>query len=228
MSGSGSQGKWVASSVTEKDIKELREVGYLSADSAHRIPAKKKVIPTLEPGERVVFIPHFLRGLGFPLHPFVRGLMFYYGLHFHDLALNSFLHILAFIIVCEALLRIPPHFGLWLKVFNVKPKVVDGQHADCGGAMVSKVPNVTWPKGAFMETVKIWQQEWFYITEPRGATWAATPEFRSGPPMRLASWINKGLDWGSTDEVLMLQKRIKNIIEKNTSLTDEIQVMLFR
>jgi hypothetical protein len=37
-----------------------------------------------------VFIPHFLRGLGFPLHPFVRGLMFFYGLDFHDLAPNSF------------------------------------------------------------------------------------------------------------------------------------------
>ena len=121
--------------------------------------------------------------------------MFYYGLDFHDLAPNSFLHISVFIVVCEALLRIPPHFGLWLKVFNVKPKVVDGQHADCGGAMVSKLPNTTWPKGAFVETVKVWQQEWFYITEPRGATWAATPEFRSGPPMRLASWTNKGLDW---------------------------------
>src|SRR5215216_6104358 len=93
--------------------------------------------------------------------------------------------------------------------------------------MVSKLPNVTWPKGTFVETVKIWQQEWFYITEPRGATEAATPEFRSGPPMRLVSWINKGLDWGSTDEVLMMQKCIKNIIEKNTSLTNVIQVMLF-
>ena len=78
-----------------------------------------------------------------------------------------------------------------------------------------------------METIKIWQHEWFYITEPCGANWAATPEFRSRPPMRLASWTNKGLDWGSTDEVLMLQKRIKNNIEKNTSLTDVIQVMLF-
>ena len=73
---------------------------------------------------RVVFIPHFVRGLGFPLHPFVRG--FYYGLYFHDLAPNSFLNISAFIIVCKAFLRIPPHFGLWLKIFNVKPKVVDG------------------------------------------------------------------------------------------------------
>ena len=46
--------------------------------------------------------------------------------------------------------------------------------------------------------------------------------------MRLASWINKGLDWGSADEVMMLQKRIKNMIAKNTSLTSVVQVMLFR
>ena len=59
--------------------------------------------------------------------------------------------------MCEALLRIHPHFGLWLKVLNVKPKVVDGRHADYGGAMISKFPNATWPKGAFMETIKIWK-----------------------------------------------------------------------
>ena len=120
--------------------------------------------------------------------------MFYYGLDFHDPAPNSFLHISAFIVVCEAFLRIPPHFGPWLKAFNVKPKVVDGQHADCGSAMVSKLPNITWPKGAFVETVKVWQQESFYIIEPRGARWAATPEFRFGPPMWTASWTNKVLD----------------------------------
>ena len=72
--------------------------------------------------------------------------------------------------------------------------MVYGQHAECRDAVVSKLPNVTWPKGAFVETVKIWQPEWFYITEPHGANWAATPEFRSGPPMRLASWTNQGLD----------------------------------
>ena len=42
------------------------------------------------------------------------------------LSLDSFLNISVFIVVCEAFLRIHPHFGLWLKVFNVKPQVVDG------------------------------------------------------------------------------------------------------
>ena len=82
--------------------------------------------------------------------------------------------------------------------------MVDGQHADYGGAMVSKLPNTVWPKGAFVETVKVWQQEWFYITEPRNANWAATPDFRSGPPTRLTSWTSKGLDWGSQPKVQML------------------------
>ena len=92
------------------------------------------------------------------MDPFVRGLMLYYGLEFHDLDPESILHISSFIVVCEAFLRISPHFGLWLKIFNVKPKVVGCQHAECGGAMVSKLPNVSWPKGTFMETVKGWQQ----------------------------------------------------------------------
>ena len=98
----------MASYVIENNIMELREAGYLPKEIAHRLSAKKQVIPTPKPGERVVFTPHFLRGLGFPLHPFVCGLMFYCGLDFHDLAPSSFLNISAFIIVCEAFLRIPP------------------------------------------------------------------------------------------------------------------------
>ena len=41
MSESGVQGKWMASSITEENVKELREAGYLAVDIAHRLPAKK-------------------------------------------------------------------------------------------------------------------------------------------------------------------------------------------
>ena len=95
----------MASSVTEGHIKRLRKAGYLSSDIAHRLPDKGQLIPTPRPHERVMFLTHFLRGLGFPLHPFVWGLMFYYGLDFHDLAPNFILNISAFIIVCEAFLH---------------------------------------------------------------------------------------------------------------------------
>ena len=101
----------MASSVTEEDITKLREAGYLAADIAHRLPDAGQIIPTPEPHERVVFLSHFVNGLGFSLHPFVRGIMFYYWLDFHDLAPNFILNISAFVVVREAFLRIKPHLA---------------------------------------------------------------------------------------------------------------------
>ena len=95
--------------------------------------------------------------------------MFYYGLDFHDLAPDSFLHITTFIVVCEAFLRVTPHFGLWLKTFEVKPRMIEGQHAECGGASIHKMTGAAWPKGSIPEVSELWQQEWFYITAPRSA-----------------------------------------------------------
>ena len=94
--------------------------------------------------------------------------------------------------------------------------------------MVRKMPNVTWPKGTFVETVKEWQKLWFYITEPHDATWAAAPEFKSGAPMRLTSWMEKGPNWSSSDELIALQTRIQSMVDKNIKLVNVIQVMLVR
>ena len=92
------------SSITEEGVLKLRDARYLTYEISHRLPAQGQVIPTPRSRERVMFIAHFLRGLGFALHPFVRGLMFYYGLDFHDLAPDSILLISAFIVTCEAFL----------------------------------------------------------------------------------------------------------------------------
>ena len=94
------------SSVTEEDVLKLRDARYLTGEISHRLPTQGQVIPTPKPGESVVFASHFLRGLSFPIDPFMRGLMFYYGLEFHDLAPESILHISSFIVVCEAFLHI--------------------------------------------------------------------------------------------------------------------------
>ena len=75
--------------------------------------------------------------------------MFYYGLDFHDLAPDSFLHISAFTVMCKAFLRITPHFGLWLKTFNLKLKVIEGKQIECGGATANKLTNALWLKGSF-------------------------------------------------------------------------------
>ena len=135
MSGSDLQGRWMPSSVMEEDVLKLRDARYLTGEISHRLPAQGQVIPTPKPGECVVFASHFLRGLGFPIDPFVRGLMFYYGLEFHDLDPESILHISSFIVVCEAFLRITPHFGLWLKTFKVEPKMTRGSRQSAEGLL---------------------------------------------------------------------------------------------
>ena len=52
-----------------------------------------------------------------------------------------------------------------------------GSQAECGGAMVGKMPNILWFEGSFMESLKGWQSGWFYITEPRDPEWVAAPKF---------------------------------------------------
>ena len=46
--------------------------------------------------------------------------------------------------------------------------------------------------------------------------------------MRLTSWLEKGLDWASSDELTVLQMCIKSMVDKNIKLVNVIQVMLFR
>ena len=94
--------------------------------------------------------------------------------------------------------------------------------------MVGKMPNVIWLRGSYVETVKGWQLGWFYITESRGTNWAAAPRFRSGIPMRLTSWKEKGLSWGSSVELTGLQNCVKNMVGKKIKLVNVVQVMLFR
>ena len=79
-----------------------------------------------------------------------------------------------------------------------------------------------------METIKGWQSWWFYIIEPCDTNWVAAPKFQSGIPMRLTSWKEKGLSWGSPVELTGLQTCIKNMMSKKIKLVNVVQVMLFR
>ena len=106
--------------------------------------------------------------------------------------------------------------------------MIEGRHAECGVAVISRNTDVPWPEGSFPEVSDLRQWEWFYITAPRGTKWEAAPAFRSGPPSQLASWVNKGLDWGPANDVPTLQRHIRALHERDVSLVKIIQVMLVR
>lgn len=63
-------------------------------------------------GEVVVLASFYERDFGLPLHLFMRGLLFYYGLELQNFHPNSVLHIVCFITLCEAYLGMPRHWKL--------------------------------------------------------------------------------------------------------------------
>lgn len=83
------RGLWRSSVISKEDIAALQASGYLpEAEVARdRSPLVKGPagstsvrVPQPRSGERIIFISHLLRGLGFPIHLFLRGLLYFYGL----------------------------------------------------------------------------------------------------------------------------------------------------
>ena len=64
----------------------------------------------------VSFLTFHERGLGYPTHWFLRGLLNEWGLELQHLNLTGVLHITGFITICEAFLGMEPHadFFRWL------------------------------------------------------------------------------------------------------------------
>ena len=117
-------GDWQKSSVKKTDFEVLRAQGLLPpADEATVRAPGKEVYPALREGERVCFVDFLPRGSGFPLHDFVCGLLYAYGVQIHDLTPNGVLSIASFIVLCEFFMGIAPHWALWKSLFLVRKNV---------------------------------------------------------------------------------------------------------
>ena len=106
--------------------------------------------PTPNQGERVCFVPFLLRGLGFQIHPFLRGLLEFYGIQLHNLTPGSILHISGFVALCELFLGIEAHFELRRKFFGLVPRHRGGSIFEVGAAEVWRIAG----SGYFVGTPK--------------------------------------------------------------------------
>ena len=110
--------EWVPSQIGEAGLNQLVEVGVLPdrATTGWRL-ALGESFPTPHTDEAVVFEDYFWRGLGVPVHPFLRDLLELWGVTLCNLHPNTILHISIFIHFCEAYLGILPHFNLFRHLF---------------------------------------------------------------------------------------------------------------
>jgi len=115
--------EWVPSSMGETELNRLVEAGvFPDRTTTGWRPTLGEPFPTPHTDEVVVFEDYFWRGLGFPVHPFLRDLMELWVVSLCNLHPNTILHISIFIHFCEAYLGILPHFNLFCYLFWLKKR----------------------------------------------------------------------------------------------------------
>ena len=111
------------------------------------------------------FVPYLLRGVGFPIHPFLRGLLEYYGLQLHNFAPASILLIAGYVALCELFMGCEAHFELWRKLLCLVPRNQEGSIFEVGGAEVWRIAGTGYLSGTPKKASEEWPSEWFYIED---------------------------------------------------------------
>ncbi|KAK1615574.1 hypothetical protein QYE76_021091 [Lolium multiflorum] len=156
--------EWERSKITNQDINLLKKLGISKKPKAVCFPSEESY-PTPPMGYRVSFVDHLIRGLSAPIHPFLRGLLFVYGLQLHHLTPNSILHISIFITLCEAFLGVQPNWALWKRIFFCRRNGSPNVAYNIGGVVISVRPTVNYFDVKLPDSVQGWRKKWLYIQE---------------------------------------------------------------
>ena len=115
--------EWVLSLMGETELNEMVEAGVLpDRITTGWCPADGEPYPMPHTDEVIVFEDYFWRGLGLPVHPFLRDLLEYWGVSLCNLHPNTLLDISVFIHFSKVYLGILPHFNLFRHLFGLKKK----------------------------------------------------------------------------------------------------------
>ncbi|KAK1625917.1 hypothetical protein QYE76_000232 [Lolium multiflorum] len=156
--------EWERSKISSQDINLLKKLGISKKPKALCFPSEESY-PTPPMGYRVSFVDHLIRGLSAPIHPFLRGLLFVYGLQLHHLTPNSILHISIFITLCEAFLGVQPNWALWKRIFFCRRNGSPNIAYNIGGVVISVRPTVNYFDVKLPDSVQGWRKKWLYIQE---------------------------------------------------------------
>ena len=146
---------WERSKISKQDLKTLKTLGLLKKEAL--IFPGEESFPTPRIGYRVTFVDHLIRGLSTPIHEFLRGLLFVYGIQLHQLTPNSILHISIFITLCECFLGTHPHWGLWKRIFYLRRNSSRNVAYNVGGIVICVRPEVDYFDVKFPDSVQGWR-----------------------------------------------------------------------
>ena len=161
-------GDWGECSVPHSRLVKLQTQGFLPPAFMVSVRAgiatydggeQAEGSPNSSPEGRICLISHLLRGVGFPIHPFLRGLLEFYGLQLHNFTPASILHIAGYVALCELFLGCEPHFGLWRKLFCLVPHTQGESLYQLGGAEVWHIAETGYLSGTPENAPENWPLE---------------------------------------------------------------------
>ncbi|KAK1630575.1 hypothetical protein QYE76_004890 [Lolium multiflorum] len=156
--------EWERSKISNQDTNMLKRLGLMKKEDAIRFPSEESYPkPPME--YRVSFVDHLIRGLSTPIHDFLRGLLFVYGIQLHQLTPNSILHISIFITLCECFLGISPNWALWKRIFCLRRNGSHNVTYNIGGVVICVRTDVDYFDVKFPDSVQGWRKKWLYIHE---------------------------------------------------------------
>ena len=155
---------WLAPTMTKDQLRELVSDGLIqSKDIADwRAPGEHRV-PTLGPGEIILFVSFIYAELCFPASAFLHQFLNYFGISLNHLAPNAVLHLSVFVHLCESFLGIPP-LSLFCYFFRLKPQPRRDDTNVLGGCGIQFRQGL---KSKFfdydlVDSVRDWHADWFY------------------------------------------------------------------
>ena len=128
--------RWSPSITSDGEVRKLIAEGSFPPAPRYPIPLSRETPPAPLPDEHMLHFDFFSHGLGFPLHPFMRGLLFFYGCQLHHLIPTGILHLADFIMFCECYLGTAPHLDLFRHLFCHRPQTSGNTVRDLGGASI--------------------------------------------------------------------------------------------
>ncbi|KAK1601754.1 hypothetical protein QYE76_017553 [Lolium multiflorum] len=153
--------EWERSKISNQDLNLMKKLGLMQKKDVLRFPSEESYpSPPIE--YRVSFIDHLIRGLSTPIHDFVRGLLFVYGVQLHQLTPNSILHVAISITLCECFLGIPPNWALWKRIFYLRRNGSHNIAYNIGGVVICVRPDVEYFDVKFPDSVQGWRKRWLY------------------------------------------------------------------
>ncbi|KAK1598493.1 hypothetical protein QYE76_048261 [Lolium multiflorum] len=156
--------EWERSKISNQDANLMKRLGLMKKEDAIRFPSEESY-PNPPMEYRVSFVDHLIRGLSPPIHDFLRGLLFVYGIQLHQLTPNSILHISIFITLCECFLGVAPNWALWKRIFCLRRNGAHNATYNIGGVVICVRTDVDYFDVKFPDSVQGWRKRWLYIHE---------------------------------------------------------------